>query len=148
MIKNYYAILGVRAEDSEEAIRQAYRKLAKQYHPDLNPGDKVAEERFKEIGIAWETLGKPEKRVKYDESLRDSGRAKTAPKRSSPQKSSPPDFSDFTRGFQGFDDLFHTQNVSGAQAGQSSNHSSEKNPKPAAKNPLDTSELFKKFMGF
>src|SRR5438094_2303638 len=65
--KDYYKILGVSKNASEKEIRQAYRKLARQYHPDVNPNDKVAEEKFKEINEANEVLSDPEKRKKYYE---------------------------------------------------------------------------------
>jgi curved DNA-binding protein len=65
--KDYYATLGVSKTASEKEIKQAFRKLARKHHPDLNPGDKVAEARFKEINEAYEVLGDPEKRKKYDE---------------------------------------------------------------------------------
>ena len=65
--KDYYKILGVSKNATEKEIRQAYRKLARQYHPDVNPGDKTAEEKFKEINEANEVLSDPEKRKKYDE---------------------------------------------------------------------------------
>jgi len=65
--KDYYKILGVDRNASAKTIKQAYRKLARQYHPDVNPGDKVAEERFKEINEAYEVLSDPEKRKKYDQ---------------------------------------------------------------------------------
>ncbi len=65
--KDYYKTLGVNKNATEKEIRQAYRKLARQYHPDVNPGDKAAEEKFKEINEANEVLSDPEKRKKYDE---------------------------------------------------------------------------------
>jgi curved DNA-binding protein len=65
--KDYYATLGVAKTASEKEIKQAFRKLARKYHPDVNPGDKAAEARFKEINEANEVLGDPEKRKKYDE---------------------------------------------------------------------------------
>ncbi|HLH25061.1 MAG TPA: DnaJ C-terminal domain-containing protein [Chloroflexota bacterium] len=64
--QDYYQVLGVSKGASEKEIRQAYRRLARQYHPDLNPGDKAAESKFKEIGEAYEVLSDAEKRKKYD----------------------------------------------------------------------------------
>ncbi|MCK6539511.1 MAG: DnaJ domain-containing protein [Anaerolineales bacterium] len=64
--KDYYKILGVDRKASEEDIRKAYRKLAKQYHPDYNPDNKQAEERFKEINEAYEVLSDAKKRAYYD----------------------------------------------------------------------------------
>jgi curved DNA-binding protein len=65
--KDYYAILGVAPDADEKTIKSTYRKLARQHHPDVNPGDKQAEERFKEIGEAYQALSDPERRRKYDE---------------------------------------------------------------------------------
>jgi curved DNA-binding protein len=65
--RNYYAILGVPKEATPEEIKQAYRKLARRYHPDLNPGDKVAEEKFKDLGEAYEVLFDASKRTQYDQ---------------------------------------------------------------------------------
>ena len=65
--KDYYSTLGVSKTSSEKEIKQAYRKLARKHHPDVNPGDKSAETRFKEINEAYEVLGDPAKRKKYDE---------------------------------------------------------------------------------
>jgi DnaJ-class molecular chaperone len=61
-----YQVLGVSKNASQEEIQQAYRKLAKKHHPDLNPGNKKAEERFKDIGTAYDILGDPEKRARFD----------------------------------------------------------------------------------
>src|SRR5216683_2796823 len=65
--KDYYATLGVPKTASDKDIKQAYRKLARKHHPDVNPNDKGAETKFKEINEANEVLGDPEKRKKYDE---------------------------------------------------------------------------------
>lgn len=63
---DYYEILGVQRSADQETIKKAYRKLAMQYHPDKNPGDKAAEEKFKEAAAAYEVLGNTEKRARYD----------------------------------------------------------------------------------
>ncbi|MCG9968019.1 DnaJ domain-containing protein [Pelotomaculum terephthalicicum JT] len=71
--KDYYSILGVEKTAGVKEIKKAYRELARRFHPDANPGDKKAEERFKEISEAYEVLSDPEKRKKYDEIGADIG---------------------------------------------------------------------------
>ena len=63
---DYYQILGIAKSASAEEIRKAYRKMARKHHPDLNPGNKEAEKKFKEINEANTVLSDPEKRKKYD----------------------------------------------------------------------------------
>ena len=65
--RDYYEVLGVQKGCSEDDIKKAYRRLAKQYHPDLNPDDPTAEEKFKEVGEAYEVLSNADKRARYDQ---------------------------------------------------------------------------------
>ena len=86
--RDYYEILGVERSAPDEEVKKSYRKLAMQFHPDRNPGDKKAEEKFKEAAEAYEVIRDPEKRKIYDryghEGINGTG----------------------FRGFSGFDDIF------------------------------------------
>ena len=66
MPESLYDTLGVKKGASADEIKKAYRKLARQYHPDRNPGDAAAEEQFKKISAAYDVLGDPDKRKQYD----------------------------------------------------------------------------------
>ena len=65
--RDYYEVLGVPRDADEAALKKAYRQLAKKYHPDINPGDKEAEAKFKEASEAYAVLSDPEKRRQYDQ---------------------------------------------------------------------------------
>jgi curved DNA-binding protein len=65
--RDYYEVLGLARTASEDEIKKAFRKLARKYHPDVNPGDKTAEEKFKELNEAYEVLSDPEKRKRFDQ---------------------------------------------------------------------------------
>src|SRR6188508_515116 len=66
-VQDHYKVLGVERKASQDEIKKAYRKLARQYHPDRNPGDARAEARFKEVSAAHDVLADPEKRKAYDQ---------------------------------------------------------------------------------
>ena len=65
--RDYFKVLGVERSADADAIKRAFRKLAREYHPDVNPGDASAEARFKEISEAYEVLSDPDKRRKYEQ---------------------------------------------------------------------------------
>lgn len=98
-MKTHYATLGVEKTASEEEIKKSYRKLAVQHHPDKNPGNKEAEEKFKEISLAYEILSDKDKRSQYDAELenpvRQTGRSRNPNYKTAHQD----DFNDFMRNF-------------------------------------------------
>src|ERR687897_1119320 len=98
-----YKVLEVSKEASQDEIRRSYRRLARKYHPDANPGDKQAEERFKEIQQAYEVLSKPEKRREYDEGPRTFFGSQGA---GQPGGADLGDISDLLGGFGNLGDIF------------------------------------------
>ena len=98
--RDYYEVLGIQKGADEATIKNAYRKLAKKYHPDVNPGDKTAEEKFKEVNEAYQVLSNPQKRAQYDQFGHDG-----------PQAGFGGGYGDFSGfgggGFGGFDDIFN-----------------------------------------
>lgn len=113
--KDYYAVLGVPKTASEADIKKAYRKLARQFHPDLNPGNKAAETRFKDINEANEVLADPASRRKYDELGANWRQYEQAPgprpgggPRSQARTMTPEEMQDLFGGDGGFSDFFTT----------------------------------------
>ena len=141
-MNEYYRSLGVQPGATAAELKKAYRGLAKKYHPDLHPGDKEAEARFKEINEAYETLSDPQKRKEYDEKQRTTQGREPQKKSASSARTRTPtggpvDFSQMQGGFAqffGFDPatgkVVDEEKVSGKK-----------------KNPLDTTDLFERFMG-
>ena len=112
--KDYYAILGVSKTATPEEIKRAYRKLARKHHPDVNPGNPAAEEKFKDINEANEVISNPETRAKYDEFGQHwkQGAAGVPPRSTSPNSAGFDD-SDFN-GYSNFDDFI--QDIMGGRA--------------------------------
>ena len=103
--RDYYEVLGVEKSASAEEIKKSYRKKAMKYHPDRNPGDKEAEEKFKELGEAYEVLSDENKRSRYDQF----GFAGVDPNYGAGQggfNGQDFDFGDIFGGFGGFGDIF------------------------------------------
>src|SRR3982074_2286512 len=126
--KDYYEVLGVPRTATEDEIRKEYRKLARKYHPDVNPGDNSAEEKFKEINEAYEVLSDADKRKRYDQLGPNwkAGSDFTPPPSGDNGRMDHGDFSEFfgrehfeREGTGGFSDFFESMfgNRRGARAG-------------------------------
>lgn len=140
-MKNYYEILGVTNGASQEEIKKAYRKLARKYHPDVNPDNREAEEKFKEINEAYNNLIDEKKRKAYDEKP---GRSENKEEKNQPPKKDsggynyPPKF-DMDEVEKTFERFFGFNPKTG--------EGNVKKDKEKKKNPLDTSEIFDNYFG-
>ena len=139
---DFYAILGVPRDADANVIKQKYRKLVKECHPDTHPGDEKAEERFKQISQAYAVLADQEKRSEYDKELNgrktagvNQEKKKGAAGRDRRQPFQPGDFSKEFSDFFGF-------------TAQGAPEQGKKAAKETRRNPLDTSAIFEKYMGF
>ena len=141
---DYCTILGVPQQADDNQIKQAYRKLAKKYHPDLNPENPAAEEKFKDIVEAYETLSDTAKRKKYDATLIQSSdtirEAYTQDKTHGTQTATKSSFGNFTKDMERyFGFSFQTDT-------QQEKRSTGENIAKDKKNPLDVTEMFEAFM--
>ncbi len=140
-MKNLYSVLGVSRSATEDEIKKAYRKLSKKYHPDVNPGDKEAEERFKEVSEAYATLEDPEKRKVYDKSQEKEFHGEKSCKASDtcPKPSADINFFNMEEQFAQFFG-FHPKN------GKVDKGAFNKSGKTRT-NPIDMTDLFERYMG-
>ena len=147
---DYYTILGVPQQADDSQIKQAYRKLAKKYHPDLNPDNPAAEEKFKDIVEAYETLSDTAKRKKYDATLMQSsdtiGGAYTQDKTHSTQTASKNNFGSFGNFGNFTKDMERYFGFSFQTDQQQGKRSTGENTAKNKKNPLDVTEMFEAFM--
>ena len=145
---DYYKILGVPRDADEEQIKRAYRKKAKQYHPDLNPGNAEAEAKFKEIVEAYEVLGNAEKRESYDLKQekaavfgQKTGQNRTENKNRASARQV--NFGEFTKDMEKYFGFSFTSGAS--QQGQGASQGGQK-AGGGKKNPLDVTDMFEAFM--
>lgn len=144
MEPDYYIILGVRADATEDEIKKGYWKVAKRYHPDANPGNQEAEQKFKVAAEAYAVLSDPEKRKDYDKERfyahgAGSEKMRRDKKKKNSQKTTSFDFSSTSSDFEQF---------FGFQPGTSQVNGDKLNPnKKTETNPIDMTEMFKRYMG-
>jgi len=138
---NYYQILGLQRDVSQEEIKKGYRRIAKQYHPDSNPGNREAEKKFKEASEAYEVLSNEEKRENYDHKLTTEWNkpkpTKTAENKTTVKQPFP--FFSTEESFEHFFGFCPLDNKT--DSGKNRKTSNTKT------NPLDTTEMFERYMG-
>lgn len=138
---DYYKVLEITEQADEDQIRQAYRKLAKKYHPDINPGNPEAEEKFKDIVEAYEVLGDATKRKAYDE--KRSAASGYGGKRNGQKQGQ----GSYTRADVNMADF--TKNMEkyfGFSFGGGKTEGKQQETRKEKKNPLDVTEMFEAFM--
>lgn len=145
---DYYNILGVPKEADEEQIKQAYRRKAKKYHPDLNPDNPEAEAKFKDIVEAYEILSNAERRKEYDlKQEKESNRDRTTYQNSAKDRDNDfaphMDFGAFTKDMEKYFGFSFTAGTS--PQGQGSRQGGQ-NAGGSKKNPLDVTDMFEAFM--
>ena len=144
MEPDYYNILGVRPDATEDEIKKSYWKIARRYHPDVNPGNQEAEQKFKDAAEAYAVLGDTEKRKAYDIewfSAHGAGPEQKRPagKKKNSRKSTSFDFNSMSSNFEQF---------FGFQPGSSQVNEDKLNPnKKTEANPIDMTEMFERYMG-
>lgn len=141
--EDLYRILGVSEKATENEIKQAYRKLAKKYHPDSHPGDKECERRFQEISEAYSILSDSEKRKQYDSQKQEESRGQAGNANSGKkQETGNSQYSsvDFENVYKSFEQFFGFNP-------DSKDITNEKKLNPKSGNPLDTTDMFERFMG-
>nr|WP_198044670.1 J domain-containing protein [Lysinibacillus timonensis] len=141
-MNNFYDRLGIGLHASRDEVKMAYRKLAKQYHPDVNHGNPNAAKRFKEIKEAYETLYSPELRKKYDAKLgiQNKGEERESHQSAKASRESYQQDFDPSKVHQTFEQFF---GFNPKTKERTQDYKSEQQ----RKNPLDTSELFNKYFG-
>lgn len=142
-MNNLYSVLGVAQTATEAEIKRAFRELSKKYHPDANPGDREAEEKFRKVSEAYSLLQDARKRKEYDKKLEEAERRtfrKNSVKGKSPHQGMPEvDFGDMEKQFGRF---FGFQ-PKPSEANEEGIHKEEK----TKANPIDMTEMFEKYMG-
>lgn len=134
---DYYKILGVTEQADEEEIKQAYRRLAKKYHPDLNPDNPDAEAKFKDVVEAYETLGDAEKRKKYGLKRKRTGSQNRSQEKGATRAADMNiNFGNFTKDMEKY---FGFSFAGGEGDGQMQSGGEKRNP-------LDVTEMFEAFM--
>lgn len=133
---DYYQILGVNEQAADDQIKQAYRKLAKQYHPDLHPGDAKAEARFKDLVEAYETLGNREKRKAYDQKRKKASEVR-AKKTRTQTNTSEMDIQNFAK---------HMESYFGFAFSGTAESKKENKENKQQGNPLDMTKMFERYM--